>query len=661
MIEFIYNQILFYLAIALVLFLPGYFLLLAVFGKSRTISSLERFIFSFGLSLVITNFIAFLYSKFDIPITAASSILGVLIFCATCFIVYKLKKYPSPPPGEMSRCNHRDREGSLFSFSKNQFILILLLLFLTFFIKTAYLSGTVAPTSTDMGHHMYWTKLMTETHKLPDYEGMPDFIIGEHIAIAEISMISGLDLFSAAPVLILFLINLLGILTVFVLSLRVFGNKNIAILTLLFLGVLFAVSSPQAKFVSGGVIGNIMGNFLVPLAFYFYFRAIDSLFPILSPPQGEMSRSDREGSCNSKSYLSLAIFTTFGLFYTHHLTAFIFLFIFALIIPLFLLINFKNIGSILKGSARIIFSPAVISTFILGLVFFFFIFTPNYASKSAVDTAVGSPEKSTRVGLGLTNLKDAVGESRLALGIVGLLMLVLSYQRNNFGWAIFASWAIMLFIMATKPHWLFIDLPSSRIGNYLTYPMAILSAYGLYSIFKPETSNLKILGFLGNIRNAKAPKLLFGAFILILTFVLIDGLSDSAEAFKKSPDFSPMIETFSAARYLAKNTTSEDIILKDHNYIAASDSWIKLLFMRGYRYPLSRAFFRRYEDPLNPREMCTLHMISTPGSPEAKDCFSETKTSFIVINPRYDSAQFRKMANFDAIYNSGEIAIYHKK
>jgi len=41
---------------------------------------------------------------------------------------------------------------------------------------------------------------------------------------------------------------------------------------LLFLGVLFAVTAPQAKYVSGGVMGNIFGNFFMPLAFYFYYR-----------------------------------------------------------------------------------------------------------------------------------------------------------------------------------------------------------------------------------------------------------------------------------------------------------------------------------------------------------------------------------------------------
>ena len=195
-----------------------------------------------------------------------------------------------------------------------------------------------------MGHHNYWAKEMSETHKLPVYEGMPDFIIGEHIALSEINMLSGKSFFSAFPVIFLLLINLLSILTVFVLTLRVFKNKNIAILLILFLGVLFAVSSPQAKFVSGGVMGNILGNLLMPMAFYFYLRA------------SELLNYDTVSLFDSRKFLSLGIFSTFGLFYTHHLTAFIFLFIFSFLIVVFLILNYKDLKNIFGKIFDLVFS-----------------------------------------------------------------------------------------------------------------------------------------------------------------------------------------------------------------------------------------------------------------------------------------------------------------
>ena len=680
MLNLIQNEILFFLSVAFLMFLPGYCLVLAIFGKNSALSALERFIVSFGLSIISVDFILFAYSGLHIVITRLSIILGVLAFSSVCLAIYKF--YVIASEAKQSRNNNEiaasplapRNDSKLFSFSKNQFILILLLLFLIVFIKTAYLSTAIAPTATDLGHHLYWAKTIAETHSLTDYEGMSDFIIGEHTIFASINILTGLSFFTGWPVVILNLINLLGILTVFILTLRIFqnlpphqnlsttnsnlnnyqfwcGGKMVAILTLLFLGVLFAVSSPQSKYVSGGVMGNIFGNFLMPLAFYFYYRAFSFL-----------ENKEFKPEKNNILFLSLAVFTTFGLFYTHHLTSFIFLFIFILAIPLFLIINYKEVEIVLKKSAKIVFSPAVLITFVLGIIFFFFVFTPTYVNTKAVDTAVGTAVKSTRVGLSITNLKNTVGEPRIALGFLGFLLLVAIFRRKNFGYALLASWAFMIFMMSSFPNLLLVDLPSNRIGNYLTYPLAILSAFGFYTAFRPESCRL----FFGkkiceNSKGLISDQLLKGTFLLIFTFVVASGLSDSAQAFKKQNSLKETNQTFDASRYLSENSDSSDIILKDHNYITG-DAWMKLFFMRGYKYPQSRGFFSRYEEQgSRSGDLCTLVMISNPGSTEAQKCFSETKTNFIMVNPKFDSPQFQKLSGFDQIYMSDEVAIYYKK
>lgn len=91
MLNFIQSQTLFYIAIALVLFLPGYYLLLAIFGKNGALSQMEKFIVSFGLSIVVVDFIIFLYSKLNISITRLSSVAGILIFSTVCLITYKIR------------------------------------------------------------------------------------------------------------------------------------------------------------------------------------------------------------------------------------------------------------------------------------------------------------------------------------------------------------------------------------------------------------------------------------------------------------------------------------------------------------------------------------------------------------------------------------------
>jgi len=663
MFQFIQNQIIFYITIALVMFLPGYCLLLAFFGKNKIISTLERFIVSFGISIVIIDFIIFLYSKLGISITRLSSILGILIFSAVCFGIYKLRRHPEdgdqPNEGSGDSSATPQNDG-LFSLSKNQFILILLLLFMTVFIKTVFLSGTIAPTATDMGHHMYYSKLIADTGKLTDYddsiinpEDKGKFIVGEHVIFSEIYLITGQSFFSGWPVVILYLINLLSILTVFILVLRIFENKNIAILTLLFLGVLFAVSAPQARYVSGGVLGNIMGNFLMPLAFYFYFRAFEFLKDAKTSDEILCSAQDDK---NSSRFLSLAFFVTFGLFYTHHLTGFIFLFVWALAIPVFVILNYKNIEVVGKKALKVVFSPQVLSVFVIGLIFFFFVFTPSYVKSSAVGTAVGTPTKVTRTGLNIGNLKQTVGDARLALGFLGLAILVFSFKKRKLGYILAASWAIMIFIMAVYPKLLFVNMPSNRIGNYLTYPLAILSAYGFYMVFNPDF--LKNSG--KNISGLIPENILKSVFLIVLTFVLISGISDSAQAFKKQNNSQEAVQTFSASEYLVEHSNDNDIVLKDHNYLTA-DSWIKLYFMRDYKYPASRTTLSRYEDKTKPREMCTFHMISAPASSEALECFNQTKTDFIMVNPLYDSAQFRKLSDFNQVYANNEIAVYYRR
>lgn len=691
------------------MFLPGYFLLLAVFGKNKVISMLEKFIVSFGLSIVIVDFIIFLYSKLNISITRLSSVAGILIFSVISFGIYKLRRHPedgdqSDEGSIDSSPATRDQNDGLFNFSKNQFILILLLLFLAVFIKTVFLAGTIAPTSTDMGHHMYYSKLIAETGKLTNYEDSiinPEdkgkFIVGEHIIFSEIYLITGQSFFSGWPVIILYLINLLSILTVFILVIRIFenspphqlqqnnnakllneagfgnnsnwcGGKNIAILTLLFLGVLFAVSAPQARYVSGGVLGNIMGNFLMPLSLYFYFRAFDFL-----------KDEDAEVKNISKIFLALAVFTTFGLFYTHHLTGFIFLFVWALAIPFFVILNYKNIEVIGKKALKVVFSPQVLSVFVIGLIFFFFVFTPSYIKSSAVGTAVGSPTKATRTGLNIGNLKQTVGDARLALGFLGLLILIFSFRKRNLGYILALSWAIMICLMSTQPQLLFVNLPSNRIGNYLTYPLAILSAYGFYMLFNPNflyphTKNATSVSenedtdYFGvgvknsgkNVFNLIPENLLKAVFLIALMFVLASGISDSAQAFKKQNNSQEAVQTFSAAQYLVDHSSDNDIVLKDHNYLTA-DSWVKLFFMRNYKYPASRTTLSRYEDKTKPREMCTYHMISAPASSEAMECFNQTKTDFIMVNPLYDSAQFRKLSDFDQVYVNDEVGVYYRK
>lgn len=636
MSDFIFSQFLFYISIAIVLFIPGYFLLLATFGKNSSFSFLDKFLISFGSSILSIDFLILLLGKFKIPITRISILSIIIIFSAFCGLIFYFKNK-----------NNQTKSFVQKQFSRKHVMIVLVLIFLTVFIKTIYLRDAIFPTATDLGHHCYWAKTITITGQLPVYEKVDitekntisepqpiaDFIIGEHLILAAINLISGIDYVSYFPVLILYLVNIMTVLCIFSLTRLLFKDSangdNVAIIALLLIGPIYALSSPETKFASGGVIGNTLGNFFIPLAIYFFVRALSE---------------------KSSASLAYAIFITIGLAYTHHLSTFVFIFIFIFSFIFFCLFNFKRILPYLKEWLKLIFSPSVLAIIAMGIIFILSVYTPTYLNAGAVDTAVGKPSKETRTGLTPQQLKFTAGEARMAIGAVGILLLLLAKKKSTYGSVFLLGWGISLTIMSLKPGWLFIDIPSNRIASYITFPMAIFASYGLVSVLTAIKTSEK--------QYMRSP-IFLSAFFMLMTFIITNGFYDNSQSLNTSSKPEGALQTYQASKYLATVSNKSDIILKDHNYLAA-DSWIKLSFMRGYNYPLSRGYFKRYTDETKQREQCTNYMISSPNSIEAKECFQGTGTDFLMINPNFDAAQFKKSKNFWQIYAGDDVSIFYK-
>ncbi len=650
MLEFIYNQSLFYISIVLVLFLPGYFLLSAIEARKKYFSALEKFVISFGLSIIISDFIMIFIGRAGILLNRKSILLSISAFIVICLVIkYFYRKLGWPAQEEAAEKNTQ----TIFDFSKNQTALIILILFLTVFIKTAYLSNSIFPTSTDLGHHMYWSKIITQTgelsvyqerdivkigknYNLSDPQKIADFIIGEHLIFAAVNLISGIDFISYFPSLVLLLVDIMGLLAIFMLALRFFSGhkfgKNIAITSLLLIGPLFALSSPQAKFVSGGVIGNLIGNLLIPLSLYFFYRALSE---------------------KNSTFFSLALFLTAGLFYTHHLSSLIFILVFAFSALIYITFNIKRSFSLFEEWLSIFFSPQAVVILLFILFVLFFVYTPTYFDKSTIDTAVGTPEKSTRTGLTFTQLKFTAGEARMALGIVGALLLLAGKNRNSHQNAILLGWTGALFVMSLKPALLFINIPSNRIATYISFPLAILAAYSIFWLLIISRNKEKNTFYFST-------KILCSALIIIVVFSFSSGFYDNSQSLNINGNSKDAVQTFHAVKYLASATDQTDTVLKDHNYITA-DSWIKLFFMRDYNFPLSRGYFKRYEDEFKTREMCTLWMISTPNLENGQKCYNDTSVDFVMVNPQFDKSQFEKGREFNQVYASDKISIYYRK
>ena len=272
-------------------------------------------------------------------------------------------------------------EESSLSFSHTQTGLFIILLVITVLIKTIYLSHAILPTATDLGHHMYWSKVIAESGTLPTYEKsdivtdingnyqiaspepIADFIIGEHLPFAAIYLFTGIDFLSAFPILFLLFINLMSTLALVVLAQsfaqdlkghflhsRLFTRENIALATLFFFGPLYTLASPQAKFVSGGVVGNTLGNFFMPVIFYAFYRALSE------------KRSD---------FLALGMLLTFSLAYIHHLSTLMTLFVLIGVAVTSLIIRFNSFTETLRSWFELILRPKPLLVLLSACIFFF--------------------------------------------------------------------------------------------------------------------------------------------------------------------------------------------------------------------------------------------------------------------------------------------------
>lgn len=653
----LFEQLAFFLAIILLFLLPGFFILTAFFrNKLPKISGFECLIYSFAIGLSTLDFGMLLLSKMRIPLTAISISVftSILVAISIGFLMRNNSAGQKEKRGLVEKIRSTPFLDTL-GFSKKEGFLFVGLIVLTLLIKSVFLWGSILPTSTDLGHHMYWAKKITIDGAVPTYEKIniaykngentltppepiDDFIIGEHLPFAALSLVTKTDVLSAFPSLFLFLINIFSILTLAFLSYRLFedilGTPALAriglLATLLIAGPVWALSSPEAKYVSGGVVGNVLGNFLIPLIILTFFRAL------------------RE---KSTAFLGLALLFLGTLAFTHHLSTLIFLYVSIFIFIAFLLFNGRKALSDVRLWLRMFLSPFPFSVLFFLITMTVFVYTPTYLDLSAIDTALGSPTKTTREGLDFSELVSGVGGSRFGLELIGIVLLLISKSKETLARSVAIGWSVGLIIMSLFPGAVLLDIPSNRIGTYGTLPTALLAACAIPALFMRQRS---IVGV-----STRNDHLLQWSFSLILTAVIIGGFFDNAGALPKKDNSREAVQTFVASSWLSRNTAPDEWVLKDHNYIVA-DSWMKLFFMRDYSYPLSRGFFRRYNDEVTTREQCTLLMISAPNTPKGKECFSSTGTSTVVINPKLDGAQFNKAKNMSLLYLSDDIAIYKK-
>lgn len=634
--------------------LSGYLLLRGFFGRLTALDPLEQAAFAFAFGLGSLDFSMIALGRAGFPLSVPVIFLSLFLLPGAVVLARLAFERLAP--------NRIREEKPTFPTSRPAERKLFLILFaITILVKAFFLASAGLPTATDLGHHMYWAKLSADTETLPEYgkvkivgtdtdaglsdpEPIADFIIGEHLPFTALAKLSGASFFGAFPISLLFLVNLLSILSLFLLAVRTaavlplgkgLSPFTVGLAVLFFAGPLFALSSPEAKFVSGGVVGNLFGNLLIPLVLLSFFRAV----------------SERDGR-----FLGAGVFFSFTLAYTHHLSTLVLAFVVAGTAAATIVAFRKSLLGTLGRIGRLLISPHVIVILAFAGLFMATVALPTYIETDAVGTAVGTPSKDTRTGLTLLQVSDSIGMSRLAIGSASLLLaLLIPGIRRSWAFPFLAGWGAMLLVMTVRPDWVFLDIPSNRIGNYLSQPFSLLSGFLLASL--PFIA--KDLG--GGHGRSPLP----GRLFLLLALVVFassswNGMRDNRSSLPGDDDkATETLQVFGATAYLAERSLPDDLLLKDHNYLVA-DAWMKLFFMRDYSYPLSRGYFKRYEDETNPREQCTLLMISTPNLRGGLACYENLGVNLVAVHPAYDAAQFEKSRDFSRIYAGPDIQVYER-
>jgi len=664
MSEFLSQQLLFIFITFGLLIIPGWFFLSALFHRDR-FALLERFVLSVPISFVIITLAIISINALHIPLTKENILITLCVvvipfILASIFIKHHCTGQTCPS------------STTIFHFSKKQTLTITILIIFTILVKGFFLINTIFPTATDLGHHMFWVEKITVDQQLPDYKkievvmnnnaasftepkDIADFIVGEHIIFAVIKTLTGQSVVSTFPSLFLFVINIFTVLLIFILTRRLFEKykygANIAIFTLLFIGPLWSISGAAAKFISGGVIGNILGNLLIPTIIYFLYRAFHE---------------------KKATLLVTAILLITGLAYTHHLSTFIFGYIFIFSIIGFIILQrdgwdgYKKLFLLLKN-------PYIIPLLILAVSMLLFLVPPSYLDRDAISSSVGAPSKSTRTGVPFEQLMYMLGSARFVFGIIGLLILSFfaflhrigalphtskkNTPTNIYGTVFLLGWGWALILMSLVPHFLKVNIISTRIATYGAFPLAILAGFSIIWLISTLSYHKKDTLIL--------PQFLTSLTLFtIITFTFVSGIHDNATSMNDAPKANKALQTFHVGGYASKvfkNEISQNNfwLVKDHNYIT-SDTWLKVFFAHDYSLPLSRSYFKRYETHPD-RETCTREMISAPKSDFAKNCFTNLNVHAVIVNTEQDAGQFLTNDNFYRIYQNNELSLFIKK
>ncbi len=648
------NSILDYLILfsvfSVLVLLPGYFFIRVIFSQSflnKTASFLPTnfrpyfkryfyFLFAPGTGLFLVDFLMLILGRLGVEFGFKSLFIGSAAVTAALFLINYFLVNP---------LSKKEKKSAPKNLDRGLFLALAAIWIFSVGIRTIFYLPDVLPQDTDLGHHMYFSQNIVNEGKIPSYD-TSEVIVGEHLIFAFISILSGISLLSAMPLIVLFFFNLMATLSIAFFTFLLTGKKKIALLAFAFFGAYYAIDPPQGRYVNGGVVGNTFGNYLLCLililAFIFgtvWLRKISEKF-------------SKDGFSVLPSILATIFFLLLGILYTHHLSSFLllfnllFFFIFWLSSTVFILRKerkriFTEIGSALRS---LFVSPTFMLTILFVIAVPLLVYIPFYLSNNAVETVARAPLKESHTGIEWLSLTGKFGWLKIIFSFAGIVLIV-----RSFSWikaAFVFSWFLPLFLLSFFPQIFNISIPSRRVATYMIFPLTVLAAYGLF-------------GFLGWLKKRMKEKYWMMALFILIGIFVFDGTQDFRSSYSSVNKFQETVELYQASKYLAEKTSTDAVMLKDHSAIAG-DSWIKFFLQRGYDYFISRTYDYKYEtvDPYNTVDVCPREMVSVPDSNQSKTCYGQTQTNYVILKPKGDDFLFWKSNRFDLIYSSDSIAVF---
>lgn len=632
--DFFLEQIGFLASLGLVFLLPGLAIVAFLERKQGVLSMLERIVAGSSLSVVSVGFLMIIMDRIGIPLSGLSVTLSIITL-SLVFLTLVRNRQSETRREETPETPQTIPYGFLF----------ILLGFLV--VKSLYLVPVMLPSSTDLGHHLYWIEGIANDRSLPIYEEreiitlddgshtisdplpISDFIIGEHLTLSAVRMISGRDFTTSSSILTLFFLHLLTLTTVFALGKRLFDHlphrDSIALWSFLLLGLLYAIGPPQMKYIEGGVVGNTYGNLLIPAILTLVLVALRK----------------RRGD-----WLATALFLSFGLAYTHHLSMLIFAVASTGILVLYLTLKRDRLRETLLPLVR---DRRVLLLLAGCIAFLALVYTPSYLRNAAVETVVGAPDiaKAEHQGLSFAKFIQLSGEPRVALGLFGILFLALLRDlRRRDTLAFLFGWSMPLLLLTLAPELVRMDLPSGRVANYLETPLSIAAGFTVATLITLFQNHIRAPRFVSA-----------GVLFLLIITIFYSGTTDNNAYFRDETDRNNRsLALVNVGTYLKTHIPASDGIVHDHINIPGN-SLLKVFLLRDYNFPFYRAHLFRY-DRADREERCTLHLISAPGSEKAARCAEELDIHTFVVSAPDDSPQFIRAQNYDQVYADPFHAIF---